>query len=186
MKLSIFSRCDAYRLPPASAASCVPASTSRNSSMAGRLPGSLPDRMRSKASRSVRYDSRYLDSSSSSMRFLPARGSAPAPRRLCAARLGVLLDGERVVVVRPLERTLDATAVDEDGGCRLDAQVRTCADVLGDASHGGGIVETGPELRDVEVEVARVAEEAVAVERLLMLEEQVVVLPEPILLAGAL
>src|SRR5262249_60775927 len=44
----------------------------------------------------------------------------------------------------------------------------------------------GPELGDVEVEVARIAEQAVAVERFLMLEEQVVVLPEPALPSGAL
>src|SRR5262249_27726323 len=128
----------------------------------------------------------YLDSSSSSMGFLPARGSAPAPSRLRGAPLGVLLDDEREIVVRPLERALDATAVDEDGGRRLDAQARTRADVLRDAGHGGGVVEAGAELRDVEAEVARVAEEAVAVEGLLMLEEQVVVLPESILLTGAL
>src|SRR5262249_61693440 len=50
----------------------------------------------------------------------------------------------------------------------------------------GGVVEAGPDIGEVEVEVARIAEQAVAVERLLMLEEQVVVLPEPALPSGAL
>ena len=52
--------------------------------------------------------------------------------------------------------------------------------------HRGGIVEARPERGDVEPDVARVAKEAVAVERLLMLEEHVVVFPEAPEPAGAL
>src|SRR5262249_53580775 len=119
--------------------------------------------------------------------WVPSGGSsAPAPRRLRGARLGVLLDDDGEVVVRTLERSLDPPSVDEDGGRRLDAEAGAGADVLRDAGHRGGVVEAGPELGDVEVEVARIAEQAVAVERLLMLEEQVVVLPEPALPSGAL
>src|SRR5262249_58799244 len=110
--------------------------------------------------------------------ILPAGSLAPAPRRLGGARLGFLLDDDREVVVRTLERSLHPAPVDEDGGRRFDAETCARADVLGDAGHRRGVVEARTELADVEAEVARVAEEALAVERLLMLEELVVVFPE--------
>src|SRR4030095_5224410 len=55
-----------------------------------------------------------------------------------------------------------------------------------DAVHRGGIVQTGPEGGDVELQLARIAEQAVAVERLLVLEQLVVVLPEPAEASGTL
>ena len=72
-------------------------------------------------------------------------------------------------------------------GRRLDAE-RACPRATSAAmrSMRRGIVEAGAERRDVEADVARVAEQAVAVERLLILEQQVVVLPEASELARAL
>src|ERR671930_335428 len=96
-------------------------------------------------------------------------GSAGAAR---ARRVGgMLFDDERVVVV---------DAVGESPGAR------TGLDVLADAREGGGIVEAGGERAQIEPELARVAEQALALEVLVVLEEDVVVFPEPLLPAGAL
>src|SRR5262249_27246725 len=89
-------------------------------------------------------------------------------------------------VVRPVEGPLDGAAVDEEGGGRGDARARPRLHVGTDARPRGRFVEAGAEGRDVEVEVPRVAEEAVALQGLVILEQEVVVLPESILLRGAL
>ena len=101
-------------------------------------------------------------------------------------RVPVLLDDESIVVVRPVESSLDRAAIDEERGRRRDTHARPRLHVHPDARPRRGVVEAGPERRDVEVEVARVAEEALALEVIVILEEEVVVLPEPILLRGAL
>src|SRR2546425_11233707 len=97
----------------------------------------------------------------------------------------LLLDDEGIVVVRPVEGPLDRATIDEEGGGGGDAHARPRLHVHPDARLRGGVVEAGPERRDVEGEVARVAEEALALEAGGILEEEVVVLPRPILLRGA-
>src|SRR5262249_51719277 len=116
----------------------------------------------------------------------PAGWSAPAPRRLEGACLGVFFDDERIVVVGSLERSLDAPPVDEDGGGGFHPEPRARVDVGRDAAHRAGVVETGAEGGDVETEIAPGAEQTVAVEGLLILEEHVVVLPETPLASCAL
>src|SRR5262249_20232644 len=98
----------------------------------------------------------------------------------------VLFDDERVVIVGPIERPFDGAAVDEVGGSRGAAHARPRLHVRADAGPRGGLVEAGAEGRDVEVEVPRVAEEVLALQVLVVLEQEVVVLPEAILLRCAL
>src|SRR3989449_7101018 len=112
-------------------------------------------------------------------------GSAGALR---AARLpGMPLDDERVVVVDAVgERPGDRPAVEEERRGGIDPDARSRLDVLADAREGRGIVQAGCERGQVEPELARVAEEALPLEVLAILEEDVVVLPEPLLPGGAL
>src|SRR5439155_19167633 len=98
----------------------------------------------------------------------------------------LLLDDERVVVVRPVQLARDGPAVDEERRRRVDAGAVADVHVLADARPGGGIVETSAKRREVEAEVPRVAEQALALEVLVILEQHVVVLPEPPLVARAL
>src|SRR5438552_9605406 len=101
-------------------------------------------------------------------------------------RVPVLLDDESIVEVRPVESSLDRAAIDEERWRRRDTHARPRLHVHPDARPRRRVIEAGPESRDVEVELARVAEEALALEVIVILEEEVVVLPEPILLRGAL
>src|SRR5207244_8791930 len=77
-------------------------------------------------------------------------------------------------------------AVEEERRGGIDPDARSRLDVLADAREGRGIVQAGCERGQVEPELARVAEEALPLEVLAVLEEDVVVLPEPLLPAGAL
>src|SRR5579885_2964917 len=129
----------------------------------------------------VRNARRYLRSSLSSI-SPPSPASAPVAGGLGLPR--VLFDGERVVVIRALERPVHRAPVDEQRRRRTDADAG--GDVARDARAGLRRVEAGAERWNVQRKVARVAEEAVAIERALVLEERVVVLPEAVLLAGAL
>src|SRR5678815_202828 len=99
---------------------------------------------------------------------------------------GLRLDRDRVVVVVPVERARDAPAVDEDGRCRLDAERAAGSDVLAHAIQRFGSIEAGPEAPHVEAELAREAEQVLARQAGLILEQQVVVLPELALLRRAL
>src|SRR2546427_8353663 len=112
-------------------------------------------------------------------------GSAGALR---AARLpGMVLDDGRVVVVDAAgDRAGSRRAVEEGRGGGLAPAARPRLDVLADAREGRGIVQAGCERGQVEPELARVAEEALPLEVLVVLEEDVVVLPEPLLPGGAL
>src|SRR5207249_11239361 len=112
-------------------------------------------------------------------------GSAGALR---AARLpGMLLDDERVVVVDAVgERADDRAPVEEERRGGVDPDPRPGLDVLADARARRRVVEARGERLHVEPELARVAEEALALEVLVVLEEDVVVLPEPSLPARAL
>src|SRR2546428_6308431 len=112
-------------------------------------------------------------------------GSAGALR--AARRPGMLLDDERVVVVDAVgERPGDRPAVEEERRGGIDPGARAGLDVLADAREGRGVVQAGCERGQVEPELARVAQEALPLEVLVVLEEDVVVLPEPLLPAGAL
>src|SRR2546428_9532885 len=83
-------------------------------------------------------------------------------------RVPVLLDDESIVVVRPVESSLDRAAIDEERGRRRDTRARPRLHVHPDARPRRGVVEAAPERRDVEVEVARVAQEAVALAGVVM------------------
>src|SRR3989441_6388834 len=112
-------------------------------------------------------------------------GSAGALR--AARRPGMLLDDERVVVVDAVgERPGDRPAVEEERRGGIDPGARAGLDVLADAREGRGVVQAGCERGQIEPELARVAEEALPLEVLVVLEEDVVVLPEPLLPGGAL
>src|SRR3989442_2682954 len=111
-------------------------------------------------------------------------GSAGALR---TARPGMLLDDERVVVVDAIgERAGDRASIEEERRGGVDPDARAGLDVLADARARRRVVEAGSERLHVEPELARVAEEALALEVLVVLEEDVVVLPEPSLPARAL
>src|SRR5919197_947617 len=112
-------------------------------------------------------------------------GSAGAARALRVG--GMLFDDERVLVVDAVgESPRDRAPIEEERRGAVDSGARSRLDVLADAREGGGIVEAGGERAQIEPELARVAEQALALEVLVVLEEDVVVLPEPLLPAGAL
>src|SRR5439155_1123876 len=132
--------------------------------------------------------------SSSLPAYSPARTSArTAARRLSRppgsagalrpARLpGMLLDDERVVVVDAVgERADDRAPVEEERRGGVDPDPRPGLDVLADARARGRVVQAGAERLHVEPELACVAEEALALEVLVVLEQDVVVLPEAVL-----
>src|SRR5213596_2279266 len=99
-------------------------------------------------------------------------GSAGALR---AARLpGMLLDDERVVVVDAVgERADDRAPVEEERRGGVDPDPRPGLDVLADARARGWVVQAGAERPHVEPELAGVAEEALALEVLVVLEQDV-------------
>src|SRR5262245_10591296 len=97
----------------------------------------------------------------------------------------VLFDDERVVVVRGLERAIDDASVEEQCRGRGHPELEPDLDVLDHARSRLGRIETRAERGDLDADVPRVAEQAVAVERLLMLEELIVILPEPSLFPRA-
>src|SRR5438445_13885767 len=99
-------------------------------------------------------------------------GSAGAARAACVP--GVL-DDEGVVVVLARQGAGDRAPVEEERRRRADAHPRRGLDVLADAGPGGRVAEAGRERRDVEPELARVAEQALPLEVLVVVEEHVVV-----------
>src|SRR6184192_448609 len=111
------------------------------------------------------------------------RESAATPGGVRLASL--LLDDERVLVVRAVERARYLSTVEEQRRRGVDTHAVADVDVLPDARAGGGIVEAAAKRRELEAELTRVAKETFALEMLVVLEEHVVVLPEPSLLAGA-
>src|SRR2546430_14206534 len=111
------------------------------------------------------------------------RESAATPGGVRLASL--LLDDERVVVVCGVERARYLPTVEEQRRRGVDAHAVADVDVLPDTRAGGGVVEAAAKRRELEAELTRVAKETFALEMLVVLEEHVVVLPEPSLLAGA-
>src|SRR5262245_25518306 len=103
-----------------------------------------------------------------------------------AGPFAVLLDDEGVVVVVAIERALDRPAVEEDRRRRRDADAGRGRDVLADPRQRRRIVEADAEGAEVEAQLSRVAEQALAIEMLVGLEEDVEVPPEGALQPRAL
>src|SRR5947209_19988596 len=99
-------------------------------------------------------------------------GSAGAARAACVP--GVL-DDEGVVVVLARQGAGDRAPVEEERRCRADADPCRGVDVLADAGQRGGVAEAGRERRHVESQLAGVAEQALPLEVLVLLEERGVV-----------
>src|SRR5437867_944494 len=112
-------------------------------------------------------------------------GSRPPASARAGRTVRVLLDDERVVVVVAVQGTRHRPAVDEERRGRVDSGARARLHVLADTGAGRRVVEAGAEVRDVEAHVAGVAEEARALELFVVVEEDVLLLPETPLPAGA-